>query len=80
MASPTQLIQFTFAAGIDQSQRHEVLDPSAGFLLRQNLRQKDRGSVGRRDAFTYQTIARLDATSRSAGYKMFAHGAEYLVM
>lgn len=80
MASPTQLVQMSFAGGIDESQRDEVLDPSAAFVALENARQDKRGGLNKRRGFTAQTLARLDATSRSAGYKLFAQGKQTCVI
>ncbi len=81
MASPTQLVQFTFAGGIDESLRAEVLDPSVGFVNRENMRQPTKGSGDKRhgfDAFTGTEL--VDATTRTAGYRMFAHGKQTCII
>lgn len=80
MGNPSQLVQFAFAAGIDQSQRDEVLEPSAGFLNLENVRQNKRGGISKRNGFTYQTLSRLDATSRGAGYRVFSYGRQTCVI
>jgi hypothetical protein len=74
VAAPSQLVQFTFAGGIDQSIRGEALEPSSAFTLIQNARQDARGGLTKRRGFTSRALTRLDATSRSAGYKLFSHG------
>lgn len=79
MADPSQLMQFAFATGIDQSQRDEVLEPTAGFLTLENVRQTKRGGVGKRYGFTALTLSRLSG-SRSAGYKLFAAGDNIAVI
>ena len=48
MASPPSLVHAAFAAGIDQSQLDEALDPLAGFLTLENCRQDDRGGLSKR--------------------------------
>lgn len=72
MATPPNLVQLSFAAGLDESKQAEVLDPSAGFPVLQNLRQPVVGAAEKRLGFGALTKNRLSG-SRSAGYKLFAH-------
>lgn len=75
MAGPNpQLTQMAFAGGIDESQRAEVVDPTTGFLTLENVRQRSRGGLSKRYGFTPQSLARLDGTNRSGGYKLFSDG------
>jgi hypothetical protein len=75
------VLELSFAAGIDQSQRAELLDPRAGFLALENMRSPTVGCVGKRDGFNaFTTLSRVDATIRSAGYRMFAHGKQTCVI
>ena len=52
MAIPRQLTQIAFAAGLDESTEDEVLDPSVGFPVLQNVRQDHRGGISKRLGFT----------------------------
>lgn len=74
MATPPNLIQMTFAGGIDQSQRLEVLDPMTAFVRLENLRQNERGAVTKRFGFTALALTRLDATSRSTALRLIMDG------
>jgi hypothetical protein len=81
MASPTQLVQFTFAGGIDQSIRSEAVDPTAAFINLENVRAGARGEADKRYGFDVLTgVTRVDATSRTAGYRMFAHGKQTCII
>ena len=73
MSNPRNLTQFAFAAGLDESQQAEVLDPSAGFTRLENVRQDRRGALSKRLGYDYLLTTRLDATSRTAGRKVFSH-------
>lgn len=79
MAGST-LVQMAFAGGADESQRAEVLDPMQAFTVVENGRQNKRGGLSKRRGFTNQTLLRLDATLRSAGYKLFAHDKQTCVI
>lgn len=74
MTNPRNLTQFAFAAGLDESQQEEVLDPTAGFTRLENVRQDRRGAVSKRLGYGSLALTRLDATSRSAGRKLFSAG------
>ena len=74
MSNPRNLTQFAFAAGIDESQQAEVLDPTAGFTRLENVRQDRRGAVSKRLGYDYLLTTRLDATSRTAGRKLLSAG------
>lgn len=74
MATPTQLIEIPFSAGLKQGQRTELLDPKAGFTTLENVRQPARGAVSKRYGFTALTLSRSDGTSRSSGHKLLALG------
>jgi hypothetical protein len=81
MASPTQLVQFTFAGGIDQSIRSEALDPTAAFVNLENGRAASRAGYEKRPGFNaFGTTTRVDATTRTAGYRMFSHGKQTCVI
>lgn len=70
MSNPSQLVQFAFAAGIDQSQQPEVLDPTTGFTFLQNVRQERRGGVEKRLGTNVLPVVRDDGSNRSAGVRM----------
>jgi hypothetical protein len=80
MASPTQLVQFTFAGGIDQSMRSEVLDPSAAFVLVENARARAKGGLSKRYGFSAMTLDRLGGTTRSAAYRLLDHYKQVCVI
>lgn len=72
MANSPQLLQLSFAAGIDQGQHGEVLDPSTGFVSLENVRQNRRGGISKRLGFDPLPSARLGALpARSSGERVF---------
>jgi len=72
MANPPQLQQMAFAAGIDQSQHGEVLEPSAGFVTLENVRQDRRGGVSKRLGFEALPLTRMgSAQGRTSGKRVF---------
>lgn len=73
MATPPMLTQMAFAAGLDESQQDEVLDPAKGFLVLQNGRQDRRGGYSKRLGFAGLAVTRSGASDRSAGRRLFAH-------
>lgn len=73
MASPTQLIQMAFAAGLDESQHDEVLDPMSAFPVLQNVRQDRKGGLSKRPGFSNLALTRFDSTSRSTGDRVISH-------
>lgn len=79
MATPPQLTQISFAAGIDESQQVEVLDPSRAFLVLQNGRQDSRGSYTKRLGYASLPLTRL-GTSRSSGRKLLEYNGQPVVI
>jgi hypothetical protein len=73
MAAPPSLLQMSFAAGLDESQLTEVLDPMSGFPVRQNCRQDLRGGASKRLGYGSLPVTVLGASDRSAGRRFFAH-------
>lgn len=68
-------LELAFSGGIDQSQRSELLDPRASFVMLENMRSPTKGAVEKRPGFDHMVaLTRVDGTSRSAGYRMFADG------
>jgi hypothetical protein len=83
MADNPQLVQLAFAAGIDESQREEVIDPTAGFTLLENVRQNQRGALEKRYAFLSGSAVRYTAgaiASRSDGRRLIPYGKAHLVI
>lgn len=58
--------------GLDEGTRPELVDFGASNLSCLNVRQGKRGELGKRNGFTALSTLRLDASSATAGYKMFA--------
>lgn len=74
-------LELAFAGGIDQSQRSELLDPRASFVMLENVRSRTKGAVEKRQGFdTHANGSRVDATSRTAGYRMFADGKKTCII
>lgn len=68
------ILEMPFAAGIDQSQRFEIMDPRAGFVMLENVRAPTRGAVVKRQGYDAHTgTDRIGATTRIAGRRMFDH-------
>ncbi len=74
MASPSQLTHVTFGGGIDQGVRNELVDPNVSVLNAENCRQPTTGARSKRYGFTALSRDRIDATSRSAGDRLFTDG------
>lgn len=73
MASPPQLVQFAFAGGVDEGQQPEVLDPTTGFLVLENVRQDRRGAVSKRRGFRALPVERVSELPRGTAGSVFAH-------
>lgn len=73
MASPRALTQMAFAAGLDESQQGEVLEPTKGFTRLENVRQDRRGALSKRPGFASLSTDRFSG-SRSAGKKLLPLG------
>lgn len=69
---PLVLAQFPFSAGIDEGTRDEIVEAGAGWAVLENGRQDHRGGYSTRNGFTALATLRLDTTSPTAGYAMFA--------
>lgn len=67
MGTPRQLTQVAFAAPLDQSTEDEILDPTVGFPVLENVRQDRRGGISKRLGFDPQT------TTRTSGRRLFQH-------
>lgn len=67
------LVELPFAGGIDEALRHELVDPTASFVTAENVRQRNRGGLGKRFAFSALTNTGVHAAFNiSAGLKLFA--------
>lgn len=79
MTVPLSALQLSFNAGLDESQRPEVLPPGSWVTL-ENIRFDQVGGATKRYGFTYQTLTRLQEsisdqpTTRSAGYRLLPLG------
>lgn len=74
MATPPNLIHLAFAAGLDESQQDEVLDPLRGFSILENGRQDKRGGFSKRLGFQALSLDRFDGTVRTTGNRLLSHG------
>ncbi len=74
------VLELSFSAGIDQSQRREIMKPGTGWVLIENARQAARGGISKRWGFGAWGLGRQDATSRSAGRKLIAKGKQVLTI
>lgn len=75
MALAARATHFPAYAPLDEATRPELLELGQAVLVAENVRPTENGGYETRRGFGYQTLARLDASNRSAGYKMFAHGS-----
>ncbi len=78
-ADPSQTTHQTFAGGLNESQRDEVTSAET-FLVLKNTRQDKRGGYSKRNGFTPWSSLRIDATTRSAGYRLMAYGNQPVVI
>lgn len=67
MGVPRQLTQVAFAAPLDESTEDEILDPTVGFPVLENVRQDKRGGLSKR--LGYESTDSLGDTGR----RLFAH-------
>lgn len=72
MALQAHTIQTAAGLGLDEATRPELVDFGSANLAGVNVRQSKRGDVSKRHGFTALSTLRLDATSATAGYKMFS--------
>jgi len=75
MALAARAMHFPAYAPLDEVTRPELLELGQAVTLAENVRPTESGGYETRRGFTYQTLTRLDATNRSAGYKLFSHGS-----
>jgi hypothetical protein len=79
MASPPNLVQISFAGGIDESMTDEVLDPSTAFRVLENTRQDYQGGANKRLGFGSKTRNRFSG-SRTSGARLTAYrGAPVII-
>ncbi len=74
------VVEIPFAAGINQSDREELVDAARAFTTLQNVRQRKRGAVGKRYAYTSLGNALLDGTTRPAGHRLVTNGDQICVI
>lgn len=79
MGTPRQLTQVAFAAPLDESTEDEILDPTAGFPVLENVRQDKRGGLSKRLGFAAESAARYPSGTRTAGRRLFDFGDQYCV-
>lgn len=72
MTNPRQLVHTTFGGGVDERTRPELVDPTDAFVTIENVRVNQNGGFDKRYGFTALALTRMDGSSRSAGYKLFA--------
>lgn len=65
---------------IDQATREEHVAIGAANLLNENVRFATRGGLAKRNGFTALSTLRLDATSRTAGFKLFSYGEQMCIV
>lgn len=70
MALQSRTVHIPAGAGLDQRTREEFLEPGQALLRAENVRQREPGSLSKRDGFAALSLARLSG-SRSAGYRHF---------
>lgn len=73
MALPAQVRHVPAGGGIDESTRPELVEPGASALALENVRADERGGYTKRLGVTQLGVTRLDATTRTAGRKVFDH-------
>ena len=74
MALAARAVHFPAYAPIDEATRPELLEPGQAVLLAENVRATENGCYETRRGYGAMTLTRYGATTRSAGYGMFAHG------
>ncbi len=67
------LLQFSFASGIDEGTRDELLEPGTAWAVLENGRQDKRGGYSTRHGFTALSNGRVSGSARSVGRSVFAH-------
>lgn len=73
-------VHFPAYAPIDESTRPELLELGQAVLRAENVRPTENGGYETRRGFTAQPVTRIDGTSRSAAYKVFAHDKQTCVV
>ena len=74
MATKEPVLEVSFSGGIDESTRAELVDAAQAFPVLENVRQDKRGALSKRLGYDFLGVTRTDATTRSAGYKLFSSG------
>jgi len=67
------LVELPFSGGVDESLRQELVDPTASFVVAENVRQRQRGGFGKRYAFSALGIDSMEVSYNSSSvHKVFA--------
>lgn len=74
------VVEIPFAAGINESDRDELVDAARAFTRLENVRQRKRGAVGKRYAYTSLGTALLDGTDRTDARRLFSNGDQICVV
>lgn len=69
-----QIVSISFAQGVDEVTRAELVDPSAGSLVALNVEQARNGALSKTTGYELLTSNRLSGM-RTVGKRTFAHGA-----
>lgn len=78
MANPSQLTHISFAAQLNESFEDEILDPTSGFAVLENVRQDRRGGVSKRPGYdVYGDNSRVDGSTRTSGFRGFSNAQRY---
>lgn len=80
MPLPSQPLHVPAGLPIDESIRPELVDAGKANLANVNVRLAKKGGLSKRLGYGSLTRARLDATTRSAGARMVAHGESTLII
>jgi hypothetical protein len=76
------VLELSFAAGLDEGTRDELVEPGKGWPVLENVRQERYGAVNKRLGFAELTTDRLGTgiADRVAGNRTFGHGARACVV
>lgn len=74
MPLAARVLHIPAGLGIDQATREELVEAGQANLANENVRQEERGGLCTRRGFRSVTLNRYDATTRSAGHKVFSVG------
>lgn len=72
MPGPPHIVRAPAVVGLNEAVRHDLVDFGTNNLRAENVRQFNTGEAGTRFGFTALSNAHIDATTPTAGYKLFA--------